>query len=139
NPAGDVLGHIRDFGKRWGELGVRGYQTNGHLIFHTDFSDIVGLLSLRKPKSGGLSRIASSISVHNLLLREHPEYLPTLYRGFRYIKRDAVESDKPVTDRIPVFGYHNAILSCRVVRERIDAAATRLDEPLTPLERAALD
>src|SRR5262245_46769812 len=36
NINGDVLDHVRDLGKKWGELGVRGYQTNGHLLFHTD-------------------------------------------------------------------------------------------------------
>lgn len=139
NVAGDLLGQIRDFGKRWGDLGVRGYETSGHLIFHTDFSDMVGLLCLRKARQGGLSRIASSITVHNELLRHHPEHLPVLYRGFRYIKREAVESDSPVTGHVPVFGYHEGFLSCRVVRERIEAAARRMEQPLSPGESAALD
>ena len=81
NVAGDLLGHIRDFGKKWGELGVRGYETNGHLIFHTDFSDMVGLLCLRPPKSGGASRIASSMTVYNELLRDHPEHIKVLHRA----------------------------------------------------------
>lgn len=139
NTAGDLLGHVRDFGKKWGDLGVRGYETNGELIFHTDFSDMVGLLCLRKAKTGGLSRIASSVTVHNEISQHHPEYLPILYRGFRYIKREAVDSDSPVTGYVPVFGQQDGFLSCRVVRERIDSACKRLNEPLTKLEKDALD
>lgn len=139
NTAGDLLGHVRDFGKKWGDLGVRGYETNGELIFHTDFSDMVGLLCLRKARTGGLSRIASSITVHQEISRHHPEYLPVLYRGFRYIKREAVESDNPVSGYVPVFGQQDGFLSCRVVRERIDSACRRLNEPLTGLEKDALD
>jgi hypothetical protein len=139
NPAGDLLGHVRDLGKKWGELGVRGYETSGQLLFHTDFSDLVGLLSLSQARTGGLSRIASAVTVHNELARSHPEHLALLYRGFRYIKREAVESESPVTGYVPVFAQLNGVLSCRLVRERIEAAARRIKEPLAPEETAALD
>lgn len=139
NVAGDLLGHIRDFGKKWGDLGVRGYETNGHLIFHTDFSDMVGLLCLRPPKSGGASRIASSMTVYNELLRDHPEHIKVLHRGFRYIKRDAVDTASPVTENVPVYGRVDNVLSCRIVRERIDSAYRRIGQPLSPEETAALD
>ena len=36
---------------------------------HTDSADMVALLSLRLSKEGGLSSWASSVSVHNELLR----------------------------------------------------------------------
>jgi hypothetical protein len=139
NVGGDLLGHVSDFGKKWGELGVRGYETNGELIFHTDFSDMVGLLCLRRSQSGGFSRLASSISVHNELLAWRPDLLAPLYRGFRYIKREAVESDSPVTENVPVFGYAEGRLSCRIVRERIDSAYRRLGQPLDALETEALN
>lgn len=137
--AGTLMGTVRDTGKRWGELGVRGPDTNGQLSFHTDFSDMVALLCLQKARLGGLSRIASAVTIHNLLLREAPEHLPLLYRGFRYIRREAVESERPVTQPIPVFGYHAGLLSCRLVPERIQAAAQRMETPLSASEQAALD
>jgi len=139
NPAGDLLGHVRDLGKRWGDVGVRGYETSGQLLFHTDFSDLVGLLCLSRSRSGGLSRIASATTVHNEIARRHPEHLAVLYRGFRYIKREAVASASPVTGYIPVFGRRDGVLSCRLVRERVEAAAKQLQEPLTRAETAALD
>lgn len=139
NVSGAQLDHVRDLGKKWGELAVRGYQTNGELIFHTDFSDVVGLLCLRRAKSGGVSKIASAIAVHDKIAERHPEYLATLYRGFRYIRREAIDSDDPVSGFVPVFGFRDGYLSCRIVRERIDAAARKVGIPLSDLEKDALD
>ena len=139
NVSGAQLDHVRDLGKKWGNLSVRGYQTNGELIFHTDFSDVVGLLCLSQAKSGGISKIASSIAVHNKIEAVHPEYLEPLYRGFRYIRREAVDSDDPVSGFVPVFGIRDGELSCRIVRERIDAAARRVGVPLTDIESDALN
>jgi len=139
NISGDLLDHVRDLGKKWGELGVRGYQTNGQLLFHTDLSDLVGLLCLRQSKSGGQSRIASSVTIHNEILKSHPEFLLPLYRGYRYIRREAVESANPVTEPVPVYGYTQGYLSCRIIPERISAAYKRIEEPLSALEQGALD
>jgi len=139
NPNGDLLGEVRNKGKRWGELGVRGPDTNGQLNFHTDYADIVGLLCLGRAKSGGLSRIASSVTLHNELLRDHPQHLPLLYRGFRYIKREALDTAEPVTGYLPVFGERDGVLSCRFIHERIEAAAVKLGEPLYAAQRAAID
>ena len=48
NPRGDLLGHVYDHGRRYGDLDVRGYETSAHLPFHTDSGDVVGLLCLRR-------------------------------------------------------------------------------------------
>ncbi len=76
NPEGDLLGHVRD--QRTGE-DVRYYRTNKELAVHTDAADFVGLLCLQRAKSGGLSRIASSVAVFNELLRVKPQLVPLLF------------------------------------------------------------
>src|SRR6185503_14400084 len=76
NPEGDLLGHVRD--QRTGG-DVRYYRTNKELAVHTDAADFVGLLCLQKAKSGGLSRIASSVAVFNELLRTRPQLVPRLF------------------------------------------------------------
>jgi hypothetical protein len=48
---------------------TRVYATPLAQPIHTDSADLVALLSLRMSKSGGLSSWASSVSVHNELLR----------------------------------------------------------------------
>ncbi len=55
----------------------------GELRFHTDRCDVVGLLCLGQAKSGGLSRIASSVAVHNAILEQRPDLIALLYRPYR--------------------------------------------------------
>ncbi len=77
NPEGDLLGHVRD--QRTGE-DVRYYRTNKGIAVHTDAADLVGLLCLKTAKSGGLSRIASSVAVFNELLKTQPKLVPLLFK-----------------------------------------------------------
>jgi hypothetical protein len=140
NPRGDLLGHVYDHGRKYGQIDVRGYETNAHLPFHTDSGDVVGLLCLRQSKSGGLSSVVSAVTIHNEILKRHPEYLAPLYRGFHYIRREAALSDSPITPhRLPVFGAREGKVSVRLVRNQINAAASKSGVPLEPLEKAALD
>jgi hypothetical protein len=80
NPQGDLLGHVRDTGAD--KRDVRGYRTAAHLRYHCDAADLVGLMCLQTARAGGISRIASSITVYNTLLAERPELVERLYRPF---------------------------------------------------------
>jgi hypothetical protein len=77
NPQNDLLGHVRDQ-RTTGD--VRYYRTNKALAVHTDTADVVGLLCLKKARSGGLSRIASSVSVFNEVVRRRPDLAPRLFK-----------------------------------------------------------
>ena len=77
NARGDLLGHVRD---ERTDKDVRFYRTNKALAIHCDAADVVGLLCLQKAKSGGLSRIASSVAVFNELLRRKPRLVPRLFQ-----------------------------------------------------------
>ncbi len=69
-----------------------------------------------------------------------PDLLAPLYRGFHYIKREAADTDDPVTaHRVPVFGVKDGLVSCRLIRNQINAAAAKTGKPLDPLEAEALD
>ncbi len=81
NPQGDLLGHVRD--QRTGE-DVRYYRTDKAIAVHCDAADIVGLLCLHTAKTGGLSRIASSVAVYNELLRRKPHLVPRLFKPFYF-------------------------------------------------------
>ncbi len=80
NPQADLLGHVRDTGESPDE--VRHYRTRVNINFHCDAADVVGLLCLHKAKRGGQSRIASSVSVYNELLRRRPDLVDRLYEPF---------------------------------------------------------
>ncbi len=80
NPQRDLLGHVRDTGESPDE--VRHYRTRVNINFHCDAADIVGLLCLHEAKRGGRSRIVSSVSVYNELLRRRPDLVDRLYEPF---------------------------------------------------------
>jgi hypothetical protein len=141
NSYGDILGHVRDEGKRVtakgaNTRGARGYLSNEALLFHTDLGDVVGLLCINKAAEGGMSSISSSMRVYNEILDKHPEYLPVYYNGFAF---RSVEADGVPTEwRLPIYSYHEGKLSCAMRRMAIQTA--RLNGlPYTDLENAALE
>jgi hypothetical protein len=81
NPEGDLLGHVRDQGHD-DQTEIRAYRTRTRIDFHCDAADVVGLLCLRRAARGGLSRIASSVAVHDEILRRRPDLWEELYRPF---------------------------------------------------------
>ena len=84
NAAGDLLGHVRDAGLARRDPTIRLYRTREQLGFHTDGSDIVGLLCLRPAKAGGTSRIASSAAIYNEILKRRPDLVSALYEPFPF-------------------------------------------------------
>jgi hypothetical protein len=93
NRRGELLGHVRDTGADRTDRYVRQYLTTQDIPFHCDAADMVGLLCLRTAKSGGLSRIASSVSVYNELLRRRPDLAPRLFEPFMLDTRDEAEAN----------------------------------------------
>ena len=58
NPRGDLLGLVMNVGDATQKT-TRVYETNLYLPYHSDPSDVVGLLCIRKAKQGGLSSLVS--------------------------------------------------------------------------------
>jgi hypothetical protein len=141
NAKGHLLGHVKDLGLDIRDAGVRYYQTNRKLEYHTDSVDIVGLLCLQAAKAGGESYLASSITVYNEIRRTNPDLLPALFEPFATDRRGEVpEGMKPWFD-IPIFHRHAGRLSCIYVRQYIESAQRNFPEArrLTPAQRAGMD
>jgi hypothetical protein len=136
NAYGDLLGHVFDHRRDPNSTRTRGYQTSGELRFHVDRADMTSLLCLRKGKDGGLSRVVSSMSVHNEILTHHPEYLPPLYEGVPYIHIE--EAGEMRSWKEPVFSIADGVLSCSIRRNTVQKAIERSGIAMTPLETAAL-
>jgi hypothetical protein len=136
NAYGDLLGHVFDHRRDPNSTRTRGYQTSGELRFHVDRADMTSLLCLRKGKDGGLSRVVSSMSVHNEILTRHPEYLPPLYEGVPYIHIE--EAGEMRSWKEPVFSIADSVLSCSIRRNTVQKAIERSGIAMTPLETAAL-
>jgi hypothetical protein len=90
---GELIGEITDEGAAAlsrGTLEVAGdeqpflssrarVQTTGALRFHTDRADVVALLCVDQSMSGGLSEIASAITIHDTMLARRPDLVEALY------------------------------------------------------------
>jgi Taurine catabolism dioxygenase TauD, TfdA family len=105
NAAGDVLGHVRDEGLGKRDPSVRLYRTRERLGFHTDGSDIVGLLCWKPSRSGGQSRIASSVAIHNEILRRRPDLIDTLYEPFPFDRNDEQAPGEPPYWSLPLCAF----------------------------------
>jgi hypothetical protein len=82
NLAGELLTDIRDTGADPDDPSTRLYRTRAEQDFHTDGADIIGLLCLHGARSGGESRIVSSVTVVNEVLRQRPDLAPVLFGDF---------------------------------------------------------
>lgn len=126
-----------DFGYagRHAENNTRGYQSNADLNFHCDPTDVVGLLCLRKAKSGGESAIVSTGAIYNEILRDRPHYMDRLARGFIYDRKNQNWPEEAlVTPRIPVFARHADRVSCRYGRAYINGGAAKAGQSLDDLD-----
>ena len=86
------------------------YRTRSKLDFHTDGADIIGLLCLKRAKSGGLSRIASSVSVFNEVRRLRPDLVPLLFQGFYWDREADAGPGEPPYFNFPICRYENGRL-----------------------------
>jgi hypothetical protein len=141
NAKGHLLGHVKDLGVDVTDPAVRYYQTRRKLEYHTDSTDVVGLLCLRTAKSGGESFIASSMTVYNEVLARRPDLLPALFEPFPTDRRGEVpEGMQPWFD-MPVFHWHAGRLSCTYVRQYIESAQELFAQArrLSAAQREAMD
>jgi hypothetical protein len=88
NAAGDRLGHVRDTGADPADPSVRLYKTRVELGFHSDGSDLVGLLCIRQGRSGGANRLVSTATLYNEILRRRPDLVPYLYEPFYWDRNE---------------------------------------------------
>lgn len=79
NADGDELIRVRDEGKDFSQQGVRSYETAAPLPYHSDSSDVVGLMCVRAAQSGGASTIISSVAVHDAMVEVRPDLAALLH------------------------------------------------------------
>jgi len=140
NAEGHLLGHVRDMGRSSDNPNTRIYQTRERQTHHTDSCDVVGLLCLKAAKSGGLSSLVSSTTIFNEMRRRRPDLLRVLLEPIETDRRGEVpEGSKPYFT-IPVFNYHDGLVSAIYQRQYIESARRFPDvAPLSPLQIEALD
>ncbi|QOZ47212.1 TauD/TfdA family dioxygenase [Bradyrhizobium sp. CCBAU 53340] len=140
NAAGHILGHVRDIGADAGDPNVRIYQTSERQTFHTDSSDVVGLLCIREAMEGGDSLLVSTSTIYNKMFARRPDLAALLFEPIATDRRGEVpENEKPYLE-IPVLNWHAGFLTGFYQRQYIDSAQRFPDAPrLTPDRIEALD
>ena len=140
NAEGHLLGHVRDLGRSSEDPNTRIYQTHERQTFHTDSCDVVGLMCLQTAKSGGLSSLVSSTTIFNEMRRRRPDLLSVLLQPIETDRRGEVpEGSKPYFN-IPVFNYHDGLVSAIYQRQYIESARRFPGvKPLSALQIEALD
>ncbi len=112
NAKGHLLGHVQDLGgTSFANPSNRGYETPDALPYHSDSCDVVGLLCLHPSKSGGESTIVSSVTIHNVMLRERPDLVAALAEPVYRDRRGEIPAGAGPWYRLPVFNYHRGYLT----------------------------
>ena len=140
NAHGHLLGHVRDLGRSSDDPNTRIYQTRERQTHHTDSCDVVGLLCLQAAKSGGLSSLVSSTTIFNEMRRRRPHLLNVLLQPIETDRRGEVPDGSEPYFNIPVFNYHDGLVSAIYQRQYIESARRFPGvAPLSPLQIEALD
>lgn len=135
NPQRDLIVHVVDNGKDFARREVRAYETAAELNYHSDSSDIVGLLCIRPAQSGGVSTVVSSTRIHDEMVRRDPVAAALLYEPWWHYN----PADGSVTAR-PICVRQGDDLFTHYGRRYLDLAAADPRTPdLSDEQRSALD
>jgi Taurine catabolism dioxygenase TauD, TfdA family len=140
NAMGHILGHVRDVGANAKDPNTRIYQTAERQTFHTDSSDVVGLLCIREAREGGKSLLVSTTTIYNEMSRKRPELAALLFEPLATDRRGEVPQGQKPYLQIPPLSWHAGFLTGFYQRQYIDSAQRFPDAPrLTPAHIEALD
>lgn len=111
NLDGQMVGEVR---VQPNKMNFRAYSAAGPIVMHSDKIDMLSLMAIRPALRGGETRIASSLAVRNTILREKPEVMAILEKGFRWHRGgQQADGEQPETEyRVPIFGEHEGVRSC---------------------------
>ena len=122
NRRGEVMRDIRDegmgvgaklygatvdaAGKQFLSSGARTLSA-GQLRFHTDRCDVVGLLCVRQASEGGVSKLASSATVYNEILKRRPDLHALLCKPIPRSRFGEEAGGEHVAYDLPIFGVRD--------------------------------
>jgi hypothetical protein len=134
NAKGHLLGDVKDQGKAPDDPTARGNEIGGHpLGFHSDGSDLVGLLCIDSGVSGGESLVANAVGAHNALVRTRPDLAAVLYEPLPYDFRGEQRDGAQPFYSVPAFSRHTGPtgdrLFVRYIRPFIQASQRHADAP----------
>ncbi|MBL8675045.1 MAG: TauD/TfdA family dioxygenase, partial [Rhodospirillales bacterium] len=112
----------------------------GGLRFHTDRTDVVGLLCVRQARAGGVSRLCSTGAIHNAFLERRPDLLEVLFQDFWRSRLGEESKDPSTVYPLPILGLRDGKLTSHYSLTFIEAAELVPGVPkLTAAQREAID
>jgi hypothetical protein len=154
NRSGELMRAIRDegahVGRTYGETKdqkgttfLSSYArtlTNGALRFHTDRTDVVGLLCVRQARAGGVSTLASTPAIHNAILAHRPDLLDELFGDYWRSRFGEEGTTKDTAYPLPIFGVRDGKFTSHYSLTFIEAAQMAPGVPkLTDKQLEAID
>jgi hypothetical protein len=114
--------------------------TNGGLRFHTDRTDVVGLLCVRQARAGGVSKLASSPAIHNAILARQPDLLDELFHDIWRSRFGEEGTTKDTAYPLPIFGLRDGRFTSHYSLTFIEAAQLAPGVPkLTDTQKEAIE
>jgi len=148
NAKGHAVGHVCDLDVDYRATTGRGYQTNARLPYHSDSADLVGLLCINKARRGGLSSLASSVSLYNAMLDQRPDLVRVLMGPVYRDRREEIPQGQGPWYVIPVFNPYQGRVFTTYVRSAVRKAqrfaeipriSPQLDEAMNFMDALADD
>ncbi len=137
---GELLGLVQDEGRPVEITKYRGSKTADALVFHGDRCDVVGLLCVRKPRAGGLSRIVSAAQIHNEVLRRRPDLIDVFYENWYHSRQGDEAPGETRAYAKPIFGFRDGHFSAIFSPNYVRTAQKFPEVPrMTPPQQEALD
>ncbi len=134
NSNGQLMREIRaeagDVGQRYGQLPASSGSflssrartaSNAELRYHTDRTDIVGLLCTGVAKQGGYSKLSSSVTVHNEMLQRYPESCALLYQDLPRSRIGEETGGEKSWYQLPVWGLRDGHFTSHYSRTYVEA------------------
>ncbi|MGV0625603.1 TauD/TfdA family dioxygenase [Mycolicibacter minnesotensis] len=135
---GSIISHVRDERIATGQR-VRKYRTNQRQDFHSDGSDLVGLLCLHPARTGGESKIVSAHAIYNEMLRREPHLVEVMYHPMPWDRNDEHGPGEQPYFELPPITQINGLPRIFFIAWYIRDSQRHPDAPaLTDDQRAAL-
>ena len=134
---GDLIGDVRDLGTGITGKAGRGYTSNVELGYHSDAADVTALFFLRQGATGGTSGLASSVAVHNEIVRRRPDLMRLLYQPMPVSwQSNQLPGEQPWYP-MPVYGRVGDDVACAYVSTNLLRAHENAGAP--PLTEAQIE
>ena len=151
NARGELIGEVRDEVRAYGAVREEAMvgatktsrakaRSSGPLRFHTDRADVVALLCVRQARRGGSSKIVSSVSISNEILKRRPDLHALLWSDYHRTRQGEEQGGDRRVYALPVFAARDGRFTSQYSRTFVEAAQLLPEVPsMTAAQDEALD